>query len=428
MLADKLRAASGVPLPIQYVGGYTQGFVGTINDVTVTFGGNLTGGIASSASEGDIVIVYFGTGSSGARDLVVSGYTEIAGLYSNDTFDTNLVVAYKVMGTTPDTTFVLTGGTGNTDDAGAVVVQVWRNVDPDLILASTATGVNSVLCDPPAVTPTVAGSYIVAGGAGAHSRGTFTYSSSDLTAFRSVGANDTNDVTVGVGYHEWVSGTFNPAAFTFGSNNSADFSWAAVTLILRPLYTGQRPRFVAQTTASSSATSLTVNRPTGTVEGDLMIAIMRATISVTWTGATGWTEVADEGSAPSLRIAYRVAGPSEGSSYTFTSTSGTGTRVGYILTYRGAAYDAIGAFRETTPITVTGPTASASASILLGAAVATSSSDTGLSVPSFTTVRVSGSTAVIVERYVEAGPTGTLSFGNTDTGSNSGIALTIKPA
>ena len=437
MLADKSRASAKVPAAaaaIEYVGGYTQGFSGTTSNVTITFGGNLTGGIASSASEGDIVIVYFGTGSTSDQNLVVAGYTEIQELYSNDTFDTNLVVAYKQMGATPDTTFVLTGGTLSTLDAGAVVVQVWRNVDPDLILATTATGNNSVLCDPPAVTPTIAGSYIVAGGAGGHSRGTFTYSSSDLTAFRSVGANDSNDVTVGVGYHEWASGAFNPAAFTFGSTNSTDFSWAAVTLVLRPLYTGPKPEFIASATRQNpnTSSSLTINVPSGTTDGDLMVAFMAAEDNLTWTGATGWTEVADQGLAPSLRVAYKVASSSEPASYTFTSTDSRLT-AGSILTYRGASYDAIGSFAvDASPLVVTGPTAAADFSVLLVVA-ADASDNITFGTPSDMAPEVTQNDATkpsyaIFDQYVVAGATGTRSITSPNNNDVSAIALTIKPA
>lgn len=219
---------------IEYVGGYTVGFTGSSSDRTITFGGNLTGGLASSASAGDLVIIYFGTASLSNTDLVVTGYTELTELFSGSTYDTNLVVAYKEMGEVPDTTILLTGGTRSANDAGVVVIHVFRNVDPTTILTTTAPATTSVICNPPAVTPTVAGSYIVAGGAGAHSRGTITYSSSDLTAFLSSGADDTHDSTVGAGYKEWTSGEFDPAAFTFGSTNSSGFSSAAVTLVLQP--------------------------------------------------------------------------------------------------------------------------------------------------------------------------------------------------
>lgn len=238
-LVQQLQAktAGEWPVPIEYVGGYTTGFVGQTTDITITFGGNLTGGLAASASAGDLVVVYFGTGSTVDRDLVVSGYTEVAEIYANDTVDTNLVVAYKFMGPVPDTTFVLTGGTLDTLDAGAVAVQVWRNVNPTTpmdVTGTTATGTNSVLCNPPAITPTTAGAYIVAGGAGGHNAGAQTFSSSDLDGFISSGGNATNDATIGLGYKKWTTGSFNPAAFTFSGTSSTSYSWAAVTLALRP--------------------------------------------------------------------------------------------------------------------------------------------------------------------------------------------------
>lgn len=234
MLFQKLVGVGG---DIQYVGSYVQGFAGGTTDRTITLT-SLTGGIASAPAAGDLVIVYFGTGSTADRNLVVSGYTEIAELYSNDTYDTNLVAAYKFMGGTPDTSFTLTGGTLSTADAGAVAVQVWRGVNTVTtfdVTSTTATGINSVLCDPPAITPTTPGSIIVSGGAGAHDgENAETYSSSNLTAFVSVGAGDTNAVTIGLGYNAWTSGAFNPAQFTFSDTDSTEFSWAAVTLALRP--------------------------------------------------------------------------------------------------------------------------------------------------------------------------------------------------
>ena len=240
MLATRLMGATSAAAtsPIQYVGGYVQGFNGTTRDVTISLT-SLTGGLASAPAAGDLVIVYFGVASSTNLDLVVgSSYTEIVELYANDTEDTNLVVARKFMGATPDTSFELTNGTFSLSNAGAVAVQVWRGVDavtPLDVTSTTATGTNSVLCNPPAITPTTSGAIIVSGGAGAYSDATArTYSSSDLTQFISVGRADSNSVVIGLGYHVWTSGSFDPAQFTFSSVDSTANSWAAVTLALRP--------------------------------------------------------------------------------------------------------------------------------------------------------------------------------------------------
>lgn len=237
MLFQKLLSKATLPTsPIQYVGGYVQGFSGQTTDRIITLT-SLTGGLASAPAGGDIVIVYFGTGSVVDRNLVVSGYTEIAELYRGDTYDTNLVAAYKFMGSNPDTSFTLTGGTLNIDDAGAIAVQVWRGVDettPLDVTRTTDTGIDTVLCDPPAITPITSGAIIVAGGAGAHAGGTQTYSSPDLSGFISVGGNDVVDVTIGLGYTIWTSGTFDFAPFTFSGTDTVASTWASVTLALRP--------------------------------------------------------------------------------------------------------------------------------------------------------------------------------------------------
>ena len=225
-------------MAISYVGGKVQGFVGTTSVVNVSLT-DLTGGSDTAPSAGDFVVVYYGTGSnSTARAITVnSSYTNLTKIAANDTYDTNLVVGYKRMGSTPDTS-VQVSGTLDTADAGAVVVHVFRGVDetsPLDVTSITATGTDSVLCNPGAITPTTAGAWIIAGGAGAHIGGTEIYSSSDLTSFRTVGANDTYDVTVGAGLKtDWTSGPFDPAAFTWSDSSATSYSWAAYTIALRP--------------------------------------------------------------------------------------------------------------------------------------------------------------------------------------------------
>jgi hypothetical protein len=437
MLATRLKASQTSDTgPILYVGGYTQGFSGTTSDVTITFGGSLTGGLASSASKGDLVLVYFGTGSTADRNLVVAGYTEVVELYQADTFSTNLVVAYKFMGATPDSTFVLTGGTLNAADAGAVTVQVWRNVStssPFDVTYQSATAPNSVLCNPPAITPTTEGSVIVAGGAGAHNDGSRNYSSSDLSSFIRTSGVDTNDVSIGAGYKQWYSGSFNPAAFTFSGTNSTSFSWAAVTLALRPNYRGSTPTFLASATGASNAAFnalLTINKPAGTAEGDLMVAMMSSTGTKTWTGDTGWTEVADQGAIPSLRVAYKIAGASEPANYTFTMSSNGNDRSGAILTYRNAAYDVVGAFASgTDPLVIPSVTASKIFSRLLAIGTRAAGGITLGTPTDMTAVLTNAGTSIsyiVCDQLVQDGATGTRSMSTGSATGVSGILLVLK--
>jgi hypothetical protein len=94
---------------------------------------------------------------------------------------------------------------------------------------------------------------------------------------------------------------------------------------------------LATATRGSNGTSLTINKPTGTTQGDLLIAIL----SKDGTGAintpSGWTLI-NEGSSGTgsgnirLGVFYKVAGASEPSSYTIT-WSDSEQAVGAILRY-----------------------------------------------------------------------------------------------
>jgi hypothetical protein len=230
-------------MAIQFVGGATANKVGnTVATSTIALDSGLTGGIASAVSAGDLVIAAFATGSVADRTLSItdgsSNYTLIGSeLYADDDKDTNLRVAYKFMGGTPDTATTF-GPTGNVDDAGAMAVYVFRGVDtgtPLDVAATTATGTNSGLPNPPSITPITAGAFPVHIGACGHSGGADTFTSGTLVDFMTDGANDTNDATIGIGHVDnWTSGASDPAAFGFSQVDSNTFSWAALSLVLRP--------------------------------------------------------------------------------------------------------------------------------------------------------------------------------------------------
>lgn len=244
-----LRAAAK---RIFYVGSRVEGFLGQNTDLTVNLTG-LTGGIATAPATGDLVLVCFGV--SAAAGVVNTtpfqdGWTTQTFypnpfldngnnfIFADDTYDANIAVGYRRMGATPDTTVTFQSGTNSANNAGAVYISVWRGVnsttplDVTPIVARAQT--NTVIVDANAITPTAAGSVIVVCGVGAHIAGTQTYSSSDLTDFRTVGSNDTNDVTIGGGYKDWVGGAFNPAAFTYSGTSANTNSCVSVAIALRP--------------------------------------------------------------------------------------------------------------------------------------------------------------------------------------------------
>lgn len=234
----------------------------------------------------------------------------------------------------------------------------------------------------------------------------------------------------------------NPSGTTATGNKTLVWSASAdATGVQLQIYkkntTVTKPTFVASANTQNSAasTSLVVNKPAGTQAGDLMVAVMAGGTSsgFTWTGDTGWNELADQSSKPSLRLAYKVAGSSEPASYTFTATANQ-TLAGCILTYRNAAYDTIGTFlTATTPMPAPSISPSANYSMLIGA-FANGATSTTCSTPPGMTARVTDNDAttpsyLVAEEIVAAGATGTRTSDiGTISNGGAGILMALKPA
>jgi hypothetical protein len=222
---------------LSYVGGRTQTSTGGTANLSVSLTA-LTGGTDTAPQEGDLVIIAMCIASTANRAYRISGYDVIADLYANDTFDSNFQVGYKIMGSTPDTTATITGGSGSTADGLALAVYVWRNVDLttpfDVTSVLNGPVIDTGLVNPPAITPVTSGAIIIAAGGTAHNGGTDTFGASYLSNFLTAGANSTNDATIGIGHVAWTSGAYDPAAWTFSQTNSNTFSTNSVTFALRP--------------------------------------------------------------------------------------------------------------------------------------------------------------------------------------------------
>jgi hypothetical protein len=221
---------------IQYVGGTTDGWSGALSNTTSLT--SLSGGLASSPAQDDLVLLWWGIADNSKGNVTIqintAGYTTLYSIKANDSVDTDFVVAYKFMGASPDTSvqFAATGsGTSN-----GLCVQVWRGVDTTspIVTSNSTTSINGTLPNPPSVTVSVSGAMGAAGGAYGHEQGTQTLSSSDLDGFQTVGSVSVDDVSTGAGYNANVSGTYNPAQFTFSGSTSARYSMCAATLALRP--------------------------------------------------------------------------------------------------------------------------------------------------------------------------------------------------
>lgn len=209
--------------------------------ISLTSGWDATFGSATYAPVADdLVIVSYGVGGTSDVSIGVTtaGYTEIVELFHNETgADVSLSVSYKKMSGSPDTTLDLTA-TGNAQNGGAVIVEVWGGVDTttpmDVAATSIAAG-DGGRPNPPAITPTTAGAVVVVVGSNASNvtDAVFTQTGSELSNFLSATSPDTLDATVGTGDFSWTSGAFDPVAWLGGTTGVQD-SWAAVTIALRP--------------------------------------------------------------------------------------------------------------------------------------------------------------------------------------------------
>jgi hypothetical protein len=225
---------------IDYVGGQTVQVDGTTNTGNITF--NLTGGLNTTPQADDLVVIAYGVGTGTTRNPtlnITTGYTAaFTQVFQSDatTTSTKFGVWYKRMGATPDTQFTRTG-TGNTNDDGVIIVQVWRNVDattPLDVTPVTSQSADTAIPNPPAITPVTTNSIILVAAASGHTDGTDTYTATYLSNFRTVGNNGTFDSTAGMGSVAWTSGAYDPAAWTFSGTNSTNFSYVAATIALRP--------------------------------------------------------------------------------------------------------------------------------------------------------------------------------------------------
>ena len=225
---------------IRFVGSKTIDLAGaTSGTTTIDCSTGLTGGIGTTAAIGDVIIGVFATGSDRNRTLsIVDGdataYTLIdSELHTNSTIDANLRVAYNTVSNANDLDAVF-GNIGDADDSGALAVYVFRGVGA---VGSVNTTINNAtaIVNPPSVTPTVSGSFIVAVGACGHSRNIASLSNSELTGFVQQNSLGTFDCNMGIGHKpDWTSGAFDPVAFTWSEVDSTNYSYAAMTFVLEP--------------------------------------------------------------------------------------------------------------------------------------------------------------------------------------------------
>lgn len=380
--------------------------------------------------EGDLMLAVL-SAVDGAADasFASSGWSRLYA-FDNGT-DGGGAVLYKVAGASEGASYTFTNAS---DIIGSIVT--YRNanvgVSTAYVTQTTTTVVVSGMTLPTAgclffafyqnkdnaatfSTPSGMASVVSRAGAGAYNL---------FSEARGSGATGTRTSTVG-------GGSINSAGFSFFITPSS-FS--------QP---GPFPIAQATTQNPSNGTSLVINKPTGTREGDLMIAYLLGgggtQASPGWSGDTGWTYAVNLTGGPGVNrpfnaIAYKVAGASEGASYTFTATTSR-TLAGTIATYRNGAYDATGTqVSAVDPLVLTAVTATENYSRVVGIASRDAASITVIG-PAGMSALVTQNDATAPSWVIEqddaligAISSGTRSF-TVNSGVNvNGILHTVKPA
>lgn len=188
--------------------------------------------------EDDIVLVCVSGVRLGYQDLGVStsGYTEVADIYANSTFDTMLSINWKRMGATPDSIVTVNGCYGSAGYGTSVVVYVLRGVDTTTALdvtTTTATGTSGGVPDAPSITPVSSGALVVAVGAGPPNDAAITAPSGYSNSIFKAGTASYGN-TCAVASKLWAGGAEDPAVWTDWTVPSASYSWCAATLAFKP--------------------------------------------------------------------------------------------------------------------------------------------------------------------------------------------------
>lgn len=194
-------------------------------------------------------------------------------------------------------------------------------------------------------------------------------------------------------------------------------------------------------TASASATtvsSIAVNVPAGTVDGDIMVAVIMAAAASHTITCAGWTVIDSQVAAgPSSATLYKVAA-SEPASYTFAWTGGSSTNAsGMISSYSGGKISApidshVTFHRTASTTTVTMDTFTTTVNNCLVVNVSTVNLLSTFTGPATYTQdavlsNASGSILMASKLFAVAGATGSVTS-TASSGTTEGAGFAIAPA
>jgi hypothetical protein len=244
MLAQKLlgATASAPKVPPVFVG--AQFYSGASPAVSrICNFDNLTGGIASTPSIGDLIIVAAALNSSADRNISLGSagqFIKVADLYANGTNDAQLGVGFRIATANGGGTEV----SWNASSPYIICAYVWRGVsaaNPLDATTTTATNTSSGTADSPSITTVTKESVVLSIGASAGAFSTYNAFTvpSGMTNFAQsldaiTGTSTSPKVQLGLASRERpTAGAYNPPAFGGGFSTTSSTSCSA-TLALRP--------------------------------------------------------------------------------------------------------------------------------------------------------------------------------------------------
>ena len=223
------------------------------------------------------------------------------------------------------------------------------------------------------------------------------------------------NATTGVWQPKQYTGTYGTNGFYLKFSNTSEF-----------------PELVNTTSASqtnAAQATITVNVPSGVANGDLLILVLNGGNSTVYTTPAGWTLWF---ATTNVTAVFYKTASSEPASYTVTGSTAT-TAIGFMLAYRNAAINVMGALSATTanPIVAPAITTTATNTVVIAFIRNGGVSET-FTTPSGFTNLVSESDAsdpsgaIFTKTQVTAGTTGTASSTPTSTAGR-GIQFSIRP-
>ena len=182
--------------------------------------------------------------------------------------------------------------------------------------------------------------------------------------------------------------------------------------------------FVAASNANNGtgSTSLSISKPTGVAQGDVMLATVTATGTGTVTAPSGWTVVKNTTQGTALRQAtyYKVAGASEAASYSWSLGTSRAT-AGGIVDYSGV--------NQTAPVDASASATGTSGNAVAASVTTSAAGDQVVAIASFATATTVTADSTTTERYDVASGSTTgeaADFAQSSAGATS--AKTAEPA